>query len=241
MVNLQDHVEAAKPPHPLPLVSVITPTWHRHDLLINRAMPSVQAQTYRNIEHIIVSDGPDPALARLLMTEYMRAVYLDAVPERFPVTGPVMMEHNHPVMFAQLPDHTGEWGSRSRLHGIELARGELIAYIDDDDALRPEHVELLVAALIANPKAGLAYSRMASYGAGTGNVTVIGTEMLAPCGIGTPMMVHRRSLLDLATWGPPDSMEDWKLVEKWLAHGVEYVFVPQTTVDVWPSTYRGGS
>jgi glycosyltransferase involved in cell wall biosynthesis len=241
MVNIQEHVEAAKPPHPLPLVSVITPTWHRHDWLISRCMPSVQAQTYGHIEHIIVCDGPDPALAQLLMTEYMAKVYLDDVPERFPVTGGVLKEHNHPVTFAQLPDHTGEWGSRARLHGIELARGELIAYIDDDDALRPEHVQVLVSALMANPKAGLAYSRMASYGAATGNVTVIGTEALTPCGIGTPMMIHRRGLLDLATWGPPDSMEDWKLVEKWLAHGVEYVFVPQTTVDVWPSAYRGGS
>jgi Glycosyl transferase family 2 len=41
-----------------------------------------------------------------------------------------------------------------------VARGELIAYCDDDDALRPRHVELLVAALKANPRAGFAYTQM---------------------------------------------------------------------------------
>lgn len=240
MVNIQAEVENQKPPHPLPLVSVITPTWQRHDWLMNRCMPSVQAQTYPNIEQVIVSDGPDPVLSGLLMTEYMQVLYADAPPERFTVPGAVMKEHNHPVTFAQLPVHSGEkWGVRGRLHGIELAKGELIAYLDDDDEYRPDHVEVLVAALIANPKAGLAYSRMASYGAAAGNETVVGGPQPGPCAIGTPMMIHRKGLLDLATWGPPDSMEDWRLVERWLLHGVEYVFVPQTTVNVWPSTYRG--
>ena len=49
-----------------PLVSVITPTWLRHDWLLHRCMPSVQGQTYPHIEHIIVSDGPDPELAVLM-------------------------------------------------------------------------------------------------------------------------------------------------------------------------------
>jgi len=46
----------------IPRVSVITPTWQRHDLLLSRTVPSVQAQRYPSVEHIIVSDGPDPEL-----------------------------------------------------------------------------------------------------------------------------------------------------------------------------------
>ena len=45
-----------------PTVSVITPTWQRHDLLLNRCVPSVAAQDHPAVEHVIVSDGPDPDL-----------------------------------------------------------------------------------------------------------------------------------------------------------------------------------
>lgn len=240
MVNIQTEIESRKPPHPLPLVSVITPTWRRHEWLMDRCMPSVQAQTYGNLEHIIVSDGPDRELASLLMSEYMSKIYVDAPPEFINVPR-IKARGTHPVMFDQLPEHSGEeWGCRGRLRGIELARGDLIAYLDDDDAYRPEHVALLVAALAQQPKAGMAYSQMASQGDADGKVAVVGEEELGPCRIGTPMIMHRRELLDLATWGPPDSMEDWRLVERWLLHGVQTIFVPQVTVDVWPSAYRGG-
>ena len=47
----------------VPLVSVITPTWQRHALLLDRCIPSVAAQDYPNVDHVVVSDGPDPALA----------------------------------------------------------------------------------------------------------------------------------------------------------------------------------
>jgi glycosyltransferase involved in cell wall biosynthesis len=38
------------------LVSVVTGTWHRHELLME-AIKNVRAQTYRPLEHVIVSDG----------------------------------------------------------------------------------------------------------------------------------------------------------------------------------------
>ena len=47
-----------------PAVSVITPTWQRHDLLTGRCIPSVRDQLYGGtVEHVIVSDGPDESLA----------------------------------------------------------------------------------------------------------------------------------------------------------------------------------
>lgn len=49
-----------------PLVSVITPTWNRHDLLLTRCLPSVQAQDYPAVEHVIISDGPDEDLRDFL-------------------------------------------------------------------------------------------------------------------------------------------------------------------------------
>ena len=46
----------------LPLVSVVTSTWRRADVLMQRCIPSVMAQSYPNFEHIIVSDRPDDKL-----------------------------------------------------------------------------------------------------------------------------------------------------------------------------------
>jgi glycosyltransferase involved in cell wall biosynthesis len=46
----------------LPLVSVVTSTWRRADVLMQRCIPSVIAQPYPNVERIIVSDRPDDEL-----------------------------------------------------------------------------------------------------------------------------------------------------------------------------------
>src|SRR5690606_13352843 len=43
------------------LCSVITGTWRRHALLME-TVENVRQQSYRPLEHVIVSDGPDPTL-----------------------------------------------------------------------------------------------------------------------------------------------------------------------------------
>jgi cellulose synthase/poly-beta-1,6-N-acetylglucosamine synthase-like glycosyltransferase len=205
----------------LPLVSVVTPTWQRHERLLNRCIPSVQAQTYQNIEHIIISDGPDPELVtKLALRKHHGAFY-------------------HATGYLELPGHDPErhWGHAARLHGIERSHGEYIAYIDDDDSLRPEHVRLLAQALDRNPDAAWAYSVMSSHSqAGTLDIGYQGYP--AEGQIGTPMIMHRREILEHGTWGPASSVEDWELVKRWLDAGQKYVHVPEVTVDVWPSVYH---
>jgi glycosyltransferase involved in cell wall biosynthesis len=200
------------------LVSVATPTWKRHDLLLNRCVPSVQAQDYGNVEHVIVSDGPDPVL---------RAALASCQPPR------------HPVRFYELDEHHPDpnFGHYARTAAIGHATGPLIAYNDDDDSLRPEHCTLMAAALRWDPEAQFAVSRMLSHQGG-GVLLALGWGPLACGNVGTPMIVHRRELLDVATWGPPSQLEDWELVERWLKAGVKCVNVDHDTVDVWPSIFR---
>jgi glycosyltransferase involved in cell wall biosynthesis len=76
------------------LVSVVTGTWQRHDLLLG-AIENVRQQTYRPLEHVIVADGPDPWLARSHAEDwpetdeldsqglYLRSCGVDDVPIRF--------------------------------------------------------------------------------------------------------------------------------------------------------------
>jgi glycosyltransferase involved in cell wall biosynthesis len=202
--------------HEPPLVSVITPTWQRHGLLLNRCIPSVSAQTYPHVEHVIVSDGPD---------EELRAKFTSCQDPGFRRL--IALDEHSPVP---------HWGTFARLAGLEAAMGEFIAYCDDDDALRPEHCALLAQALTDNPGAGFAYSWMLSHNPSGDHV--IGDVVPPVYGnFGTPMMMHRRSVLRYAGWGEPDAAEDWKLIELWIASGVQYVPVKQATVDVYPSTF----
>ena len=55
--------------------------------------------------------------------------------------------------------------------------------------------------------------------------------------IGSPMIMHRREILEVATWGEPDAGEDWHLVSAWLGAGVRFELLDPVTVDAYPSTY----
>lgn len=198
-----------------PLVSVVTPTWRRHDYLLDRCLPSVAAQTYPNVEHIIVSDGPDDVLhrrlieARRLVDGYGHLRYLE------------LAEH----------DDAARWGHHARLAGIAAARGEYIAYLDDDNAWRPNHLELLVGALENEPGASFAYPRtlMHVYG----NVYDIGADPPSYGQIDTSGIVHRRELLKRANWEPSLPSIDWDLVHRWIGAGAKWAYVPEVTVDYY--------
>lgn len=194
-----------------PLVSVVTPTWGRHDLLLDRCVPSVAAQSYGSVEHVIVSDGPDPALR-----------------ERFTAQAPAG------ARFEELPGHQySQWGHYARLRGIELAKGDYIAFLDDDNAYRPEHIGSLVTALEAQPDAGFAYSQIMMHQ--DGNRYVVGAP--TPCcgGIDTSAMMCRREALDAATWQwyPGIPTIDWDLAQRWMQAGLSWVFTAQITADYY--------
>jgi glycosyltransferase involved in cell wall biosynthesis len=203
-----------------PLVSVVTPTWQRNRLLLSRCIPSVQAQDYPAVEHVVVSDGPDPDLGETIIRETVISRM-----ESSPVV---------PVVFADLPSHdpVARWGHRCRLRGIELASGDLIAWLDDDNAFRPQHVSRLAAALEADPAVAFAFSQIAMHG--HGDQYVVGA---APpcCGqIDTSAIMCRRSALDVATWRDQGQQTiDWDLVDRWMAAGLTWAFVNEVTADYY--------
>jgi len=104
-----------------PLVSVIIPTYKRAQLL-RRSVLSVLAQTYRHFELLVIDDcSPDET------PEVMRA-FTD------PRVRYIRLEQN-------------QRAARARNIGIEAARGELIAFHDDDDVWLIQKLERQVAAL----------------------------------------------------------------------------------------------
>lgn len=98
------------PPHPL--ISVIIPTFERPELLLQRGLASALAQSYPNLEVLVVMDGPDPETAAALAA-------IDD-PRLRPLT---------------LPQNSGPADARN--YGVQHARGEWVAFLDDDDTWRP--------------------------------------------------------------------------------------------------------
>lgn len=200
------------------LAAVITATWQRQGMLLTRCIPSVQAQGYPRTEHIVVSDGPDPELAAKLSQPW-----LDGWAN---------------LWYRELPEHSPEphYGHLARAEALKWTAAEVITYCDDDDTLRPMHVNRLAQALDEHPEAGFAVSRMMSH-APHGDFA-IGHGPLACGNVGTPMIMHRRELLEIATWDHAGQYEDWDLVLAWINAGIQYVRVDEETCDVWPSLYR---
>jgi glycosyltransferase involved in cell wall biosynthesis len=201
-----------------PLISVITPTWLRHGLLLERCIPSVQAQTWHNVEHVIVSDGPDPEL---------RGKLAAIAGKRF---APV-------IRYAELPEHdpAEHWGSWCRAKALELADGEFITYCDDDDQLYARHCEVMGDLLESDTDLDWAYSEMLSHGPAA-DIIIAGPP--AEGLIGTPMIMHRLGVLKIASWGKPSRIEDWELVREWIDAGTSFLGAGQVTSEVWPSAYR---
>lgn len=200
-----------------PLVSVITPTWHRRPVLMQRCIPSVERQSWPSVEHQVVSDGPDVALKALVESHQQDG--------KWPR-----------VRFSHLPDHDPQarWGHLARLQGIARSRSPYVAYLDDDDGWRPDHLTILIDALESTPEADLAYSRMVVHLA-DGSTARIGDGRLAHGRIATSMIVHRRETLSVATWKDETGAPDWHLVKRWIAAGIEAVSVDAETVDYYPA------
>jgi glycosyltransferase involved in cell wall biosynthesis len=103
----------------LPLVSAVIPTYRRPELVL-RAVNCCLAQTYPNMEVVVVVDGPDAEVEAVLA-----AVNDDRLQV---VVNPV---------------NSGQ--AQCRNLGVRHARGEWIAFLDDDDFWLPEKIEKQMA------------------------------------------------------------------------------------------------
>lgn len=113
-----------------PFVSIIIPTFNRLHW-IGECLDSVKAQTYKNIETLVIDDGSTDGTV----------AWLKSQPD-------YSFAHVH-----EQPKNGG--ASIARNDGIRLARGELIAFIDSDDALLPNHIETAVNVFRDHPNTGL--------------------------------------------------------------------------------------
>lgn len=115
-----------------PLVSILIRTCGRPDVL-REALISVRNQTYKNIEVVIVEDGPDVSRS-MIESEFADLNY-------------VYQATNQNVGRCIVGNIA-----------LETATGAYFNFLDDDDLLYSDHVEVLVHQLLTHPDHQAAYS-----------------------------------------------------------------------------------
>jgi glycosyltransferase involved in cell wall biosynthesis len=123
----------APPDRPAPRVSVAISTYNRAHL-VGRAIRSALAQTAGDFELIVVDDGS---------ADDTQAVLAAVGDSRLHIA---RHERNQGI-------------SRTRNTALGLARGEWIAFLDDDNEWVPEYLERQLALAAARPEAGVVYCR----------------------------------------------------------------------------------
>jgi hypothetical protein len=118
---------------PEPLVSFIVPTHTRFEALRDVALPSVLGQTHSNVEALVIGDCAPPETAEAIAA----------------IGDPRVRYYNRTVRGPYPEDKSVRWymlGSPPYNDALSMLRGRWIGAMADDDAVRPEFAETLLAA-----------------------------------------------------------------------------------------------
>ena len=187
-----------------PLVSVVTPTLNRAELL-ERTLKSVRAQTYPCVEHIVVDGGSTDATTSML-ADYERTYDLNWVSE---------------------PD-SGMYSAINK--GLSRARGEILAYLNSDDLYFPWTIEVVAEAFGKHPEADFIFGDALNVADDTGRLRV---RWQAPFDLDTvervgfltqPAVFWRRRGMDAE--GPfNESLRYVADCDYWMRAGARHTFV----------------
>ena len=106
-----------------PRVSIIIPTYNRAGMLVE-CLGSVFAQTYTDYEIIVVDDGSTDHTEELIKPTLSRIIYFK---------------------------HENRGNAAARNSGLDIAKGELIAFLDSDDIWLPDKLRREVDYLDQHP------------------------------------------------------------------------------------------
>lgn len=182
-------------PPPPTLVSVVLPTFNRVSML-SEAIASVQAQRHPSWELIVVDDGSDDETLQLLERVgdgRVRSIRTERV---------------------------GSPTARNR--GLELARGELIAYLDDDNVMAAGWLASVAWAFGRHPHVEVVYGarvveNASMFGSDSGLPRLLLAEYdrakLERANFTDANVIAHRAGLDEAHWDPElAGVADWDLM-----------------------------
>lgn len=121
------------------LVSIIIPTYNRGSL-IQETLESIKHQTYRPLEVIVIDDGSTDQTK--FIVEAWNEDFVGQSDDSFRLR--YVWQNN-------------SGGCRARNHGVSIATGDYINYLDSDDIISPNKIKQQVAVLSKQPKGIVAY------------------------------------------------------------------------------------
>jgi hypothetical protein len=203
------------------LVSVIIPFYNEVSLVV-RAVLTVQAQSHKRLEVILIDDGSTENISEL-----ERLVAND--PRLYLIRGP----------------NQGAAAARNR--GLDLAQGDYIAFLDADDTFLPNKIEIQLKAMqdtgklfshtsyhVVFPERGLGQGTIPSGRLLTGRAY---PQIVAGCPIATPtVMLHRALVLGGARFREAERLGEDVLLWIELAREYEILGIDQPlSVVEWSS------
>lgn len=159
-----------------PLVSIVTPTFNRADLL-EPTLRSVRRQTYTNFQHIVVDGGSSDGTVDLL--------------RRY--------EPTYPLDWISEPDG-GMYQAINK--GMRKATGEILAYLNSDDLYLPWALEVVVKHFAKHPGADFVFGAAIAVEDRTGRQTLnfqqpFDADYVRRCGfLCQPTVFWRRRVLE---------------------------------------------
>lgn len=183
-----------------PRISVVMPSWNR-EAVVCRALQSAFGQSLRPAEVILVDDGSEDATLDVVRREFAREI-----------------RDGHLKVIAA--EHAGV--SAARNHGLAAASGDLIAYLDSDNAWRPDYLLTMAAAFAEADTLSTAYCCLSMNDAENKMHDIRGRPYDRRRLIGTNyidlnVFMHRRALYD--QYGGFDTklkrLVDWDLIARY--------------------------
>jgi len=206
-----------------PLVSVIVPTVGRSELLSDRALPSLLAQTHKRIEVLMIGDAAGPDTAEAL--------------ER---VGDPRLEYVNLTQRYKYPDEHRHWLAATTLarnEGYRRARGHWLFDADDDDRVPEDAIERLLAHA-REQRLEAVQGRIREHLPDCGSRPIVPTVTQLPLK-GAVVHAHLR-FFDrehvASAFGVPG---DWFRGERMVRAGVRIGFVDWVTYEYYPSSLWG--
>jgi Glycosyl transferase family 2 len=212
---------------PEPLVTVAIPTYENTQALLERSIPSIQAQTYERFEVVIVGDASAPEVAEAVAN-----------------VGDSRIRYANLTHRGPYPDDPERmWcvaGGPPINEAMRLARGRWIAQMDDDDEATPDRIELLLNDARAR-RLEFVYGRVRMHKPdGTDEILCEWPPRFAGVGLAASLM-HTDMRFVAAELGDADVkiVGDWARVRRMMRIGVRIGMIDDVVLDYYPGQLWG--